>query len=117
MDGNASYKVGDAYYCGNFVAKQPLLAFKYYQEAENQLDYLRDDDDIKSDIYYRLALCFYKGIPTSKDLFNALSYINKAHTYLYYDRTHHKFNWESVARKIDSLRATIIAEFDNLRFL
>lgn len=119
MDGNAnaSYKVGDAYYWGNFVAKQPLLAFKYYQEAENQLDYLRDDDDIKSDIYYRLALCFYKGIGTSKDLFNALSYINKAHTYSYYDRTHHKFNWESVARKIDSLRATIIAEFDNLRFL
>lgn len=109
---NATYKVGDAYYWGNFVAKNPVLAFKYYQEAEDQAEYSDYDNDIRSDIYYRLALCFFKGIGVSKDLFTALKYINDAHTYSYYDRTHDKFNWQSIAKRIESLRAEIIDEFD-----
>lgn len=115
IDGNAnaSYKVGDAYYWGNFVKRKPLIAYRYYQRAESQLAYDDSDDDIKSDIYYRLALCLYKGVGTSKNLFKALSYINQAHTYSYYDRTHDKFNWQSVANKINDLRPAIIREFDN----
>ncbi|MBB1068895.1 sel1 repeat family protein [Limosilactobacillus sp. RRLNB_1_1] len=110
---NASYKVGDAYYWGDFVAKKPLVAYRYYQTAEYQLSYTESDDDIKSDIYYRLALCLFKGIGTQKDLFEALSYINQAHTYSYYDRTHDKFNWQSIAKKIENLRVAIISEFDS----
>lgn len=114
IDGNANaaYKVGDAYYWGDFVQKQPQLAYRYYQKAESQLMYLGDDNDIKSDIYYRLALCLFKGVGTKKNLFDALSYINQAHTYSYYDRTHDKFNWQSLAKRIDSLRSAIISEFD-----
>lgn len=115
IDGNAnaSYKVGDAYYWGDFVEKQPLIAYKYYQQAEAQLGYMGSNDDIKSDIYYRLSLCLYRGVGTEKDLFAALSYINKAHTYSYYDRTHDKYNWQSTARRISELRTAIISEFDN----
>lgn len=114
IDGNAnaSYKVGDAYYWGNFVEQQPLIAYRYYQKAESELIYL-DDDDIKSDIYYRLALCLFKGTGTQKNLFDALYYINMAHTYSYYDRMHGKFNWQSIAKRIDDLRLAIIGEFDN----
>lgn len=110
---NASYKVGDAYYWGNFVQKQPLQAYRYYQQAESQLAYDDSDNDIKADIYYRLALCLFNGIGTSRDIFEALSYINEALTYSYYDRTHDKFNWQSLAKKIEDLRTTIIGEFDD----
>ncbi len=114
IDGNAnaSYKIGDAYYWGNFVKKQSLLAYRYYRQAESQLSYVVDDD-IKSDIYYRLALCLFRGIGTDKNLFEALSYINNAHTYSYYDRTHDKYNWQSTAKRIGELRAAILKKFDN----
>lgn len=115
IDGNAnaSYKVGDAYYWGNFVKRQPVMAYRYYQQAESQLSYDGSDDDIRSDIYYWLAFCWYKGLGTQKDLFEALSYINVAQTYSYYDRTHNKFNWQSIANKINDLRTAIIHDFDN----
>ncbi|WP_225430191.1 hypothetical protein [Limosilactobacillus antri] len=108
-------RLGDAYYWGNFVQKQPLLAYRYYQQAESQLAYddSDNDNDIKADIYYRLALCLFNGIGTSRDIFAALSYINEALTYSYYDRTHDKFNWQSLAKKIEDLRSAIVNEFDN----
>ncbi len=114
VDGNSNalYKVGDAYYWGNFVAKSPQLAFKYYRKAERCLDLERDDDDLRADVYYRLALCYFHGTGTASDAFAALSYINLAHTYSYYDRLHDKFRWQSLAEKIARLREEIIAALD-----
>nr|WP_244858931.1 hypothetical protein [Limosilactobacillus antri] len=60
-----------------------------------------------------MALCLFNGIGTSRDIFAALSYINEALTYSYYDRTHDKFNWQSLAKKIEDLRSAIVNEFDN----
>ncbi|WP_301876257.1 hypothetical protein [Limosilactobacillus oris] len=110
---NTSYKVGDVYYWWNFVRKNSVIAYQYYQKTKSQLAYDDSDNDIKSDTYYRLALCLFRGIGTEKNLFGALAYINKAHPYSYYDCTHDKFNWQSIAKKIEELRATIIGEFDD----
>lgn len=111
-DGNPNglYKVGDAYYWGNFVSKNPKLAFKYYRNAEMALD--DGDDDLKSDIYYRLALCLFNGVGIEATPLLALSYIDQAHTYSYIDRFTRKFAWESLADKIEKLRKEIILELD-----
>ena len=114
VDGNANacYKVGDAYYYGDFVASNPALAFRYYKKAADYLDYSDTDNDIKADIFYRLALCYFKGSGVQLDLLQALSYVNQAETYSYYDRFNDKFMWESVAKRIETLRAQIIAKLD-----
>jgi hypothetical protein len=110
---NAPYKFGGVYYWWNFVRKNSVIAYQYYQKTKSQLAYDDSDNDIKSGIYYRLELCLFRGIGTEKNLFGALAYINKDHPYSYYDRTHDKFNWHSIAKKIEELRETIIGEFDD----
>ncbi|MGQ5708921.1 tetratricopeptide repeat protein [Lactobacillus sp. PSON] len=108
---NACYKMGDAYLYGNFVQENHRLAFLYYQQA---LDLSRTygEDDIKSDIYYRVALCYYDGIGVKKSYLEALNWINQAHTYSYYDRFNDKFMWQSTARRIANLREKIIRKLD-----
>ena len=104
LDGNSngSYKVGDAYFYGDFVEKNKLLAFKYYQISEEQLG--PEDLDIRSDIYYRLALCYHQGAGVVPDDMGALTYINLAQTSAYYDRLIGKYNYEELKRKIENLR-------------
>lgn len=109
---NACYKVGDCYYYGDFVAQNPRLAFLNYQRAYDMAD--DEDSDIMSDICYRLAACFYGGVGVDKDLLRALKYINDAQTYSYYDRLIDKFMWQSTARRVEKLRAAIIAELNKL---
>ena len=41
----------------------------------------------------------------------ALSYINNANTFSYFDLMNHKFGWESLAEKIDHLREEIVSKF------
>lgn len=104
---NATYKLGDCYHLGQFVKQNDDIAFLYYQRAEALLDYEGDDDDIKSDIYYRLALCFFEGNGVESDVFYALKYINQAQTYALYDRIHNKFKAAELAKKINDLKAKI----------
>lgn len=59
---NAYYKLGDCYLYGDFVAKNKNLAFLNYQQACDIAENSGVDDDIKSDIYYRMALCYFDGI-------------------------------------------------------
>lgn len=109
---NACYKVGDAYLYGNFVAKNMRMAFLNYTKALKLVEDSDEDEDIKSDIYYRIALCYLDGIGVGKNLLMALKYINEAHTYSYWDRMNNKFMWQSVAKKIENLRKKIVAELD-----
>lgn len=113
---NAYYKVGDAYLYGNFVAKNMRLAFLNYAKALELAENSDSDEDIKSDIYYRMAMCYFDGIGVEKDAMLALKYINNAHTYSYWDRMHDKFMWQSLAKKIENLRKKIIAELDEREF-
>lgn len=109
---NASYKLGDCYHLGQFVKQNDDIAFLYYQRAEALLDYEGDDDDIKSDIYYRLALCFFEGNGVDNNPLQALNYINQAETYSYYDRVNDKYNGEEIAQRIEHLRKKIKAFLD-----
>ena len=68
------------------------------------------DEDIKSDIYYRLALCWYKAYGTDEDLL--VAFINEAEFYSYCDRFADKFRWQSVAKRIESLRTEILQSLD-----
>lgn len=111
LDGNPNgmYKVGDAYYYGDFVKKNLEIAFKCYRNAEFALG--ENDDDLRADVYYRLARSFYYGEGVESDLMLALSYINTANTFSYYDLMNHKFGWEALAEKIDHLREEIVSKF------
>ena len=114
LDGNSngSYKVGDAYFYGDFVEKNKLLAFKYYQISEEQLG--PEDLDIRSDIYYRLALCYHQGAGVVPDDMGALTYINLAQTSAYYDRLIGKYNYEELKRKIENLREKILLNLNHV---
>ena len=70
------------------------------------------DDDIMSDIYYRLALCWYKGYGTDQDILVAFHYINEAEFYSYCDRFTDKFMWQSIAKRIELLRSEIKHSLD-----
>ena len=105
----ACYKVGDIYFYGDAGEKDYGLAFEYYQEAVQLLDETNDDDDIMSDIYYRLALCWYKGYGTDQDILIAFHYINEAEFYSYCDRFTDKFMWQSI---IELLRSEIKHSLD-----
>lgn len=113
-DGSAEacYKVGDSYFYGDAIKQNYNLAFEYYIKAEDFANKSGIDDDIKSDIYYRLALCLYKGYGTDEDPLSALEYINEAEYYSYCDRFEDKFMWQSIAKRIESLRAEILQRLD-----
>lgn len=110
---NALYKVGDAYYYGDFVKKNPRLAFKYYMMAGQNLE-TDKDDDIRSDIDYRLAKCCAYGIGAKKDLMSALHFINDAEAEIYLDQAYHKPGWQKLKWKIEDLRKEILVELDEL---
>ncbi len=114
LDGNSngSYKVGDVYFYGDFVEKNKLLAFKYYQISEEQLG--PEDLDIRSDVYYRLALCYHQGAGVVPDDMGALTYINLAQTSAYYDRLIGKYNYEELKRKIENLREKILLNLNHV---
>ena len=69
-------------------------------KAEDIVDQSDHDDDLKSDIYYRLALCIYNGYGIQIDWLAALEYINFAETCSYYDRFAGKFMWQSTAKEL-----------------
>lgn len=94
------YKVGDAYLRGNFMQKNPNLAFSYYNQAYEIAEESGQDEDIKSDIYYRMALCGHRGIGVQQNDLVALKYINDAEFYSYCDRFAHKYRWQSIAKRI-----------------
>lgn len=106
----ACYKVGDICFYGDAFKKDYDLAFTYYQKAAEIADELDKDEDIKSDIYYRLALCWYKAYGTDEDLL--VAFINEAEFYSYCDRFADKFRWQSVAKRIESLRTKILQSLD-----
>lgn len=108
---NALYKIGDCYFYGNFVTKNDYLAFLNYKNAANAADY-DDAEDLKSDIYYRLAFCYFKGMGTDQNTLAALEYINQAQTYTYYDRKYKKFMWQSIFKRVAKLREQIVVALD-----
>ncbi|MBP2056873.1 TPR repeat protein [Lactobacillus colini] len=110
---NAFYKVGDSYLYGNFVAKNGNLAFLNYMQAAGFAEDSGTDEDIKSDIYYRIAVCYFNGIGTEKDNLTALMYINRAESYAYFDRQNNKFMWRSIMKRIKALREKILREIED----
>ena len=109
----ACYKIGDAYLHSDFIEKDPNKVYYYYEKALNIAQSSNGaDDDIKSDILYRLALCYYYGIGTDKNYLTALEFINNAQVYSYYDAFNHKFMWKPVATKVKNLREKIILALD-----
>lgn len=88
-----------------------IKRFKMAADKDNA-DELDKDEDIKSDIYYRLVLCWYKAYGTDEDLLVAFHYINEAEFYSYCDRFADKFMWQSVAKRIESLRTEILQSLD-----
>lgn len=110
---NACYKMGDLYYFGDYVKQDNDQAFAYYQKAADIAEQSNQDDDLKSDIYYRIALCGHKGIGVEQNDLVALRYINEAEFYSYCDRFAGKFRWQSTAKRIEQLRAAILENLDN----
>lgn len=112
VDGNAngSYRVGDAYFYGDFVAKNLLLAFKYYQQAE---EFLEVDDDVETKLgtYYRLARCYHYGFGVAQDDLRALDYINLVQI-IYYaqDKPNRNSYWR---QKIENLRTEVLKKLDD----
>ena len=78
------------------------------------LNEINDDDDIMSDIYYRLTLCWYKGYGTDQDMLVALHYIDEAKFYSYCDRFESKCMWQSIAKRIELLRNEIKHSLDEV---
>ncbi|RVU73113.1 MULTISPECIES: tetratricopeptide repeat protein [Lactobacillus] len=106
---NAAYKVGDAYFYGDGVPRNDSLAFQYYSQASSIARSSNGrDDDIKSDIYYRIALCLHVGRGVDQNDLLALRYINEAEYYSYCDRFKKKFMWQSIAKRIEKLRSEIL---------
>ena len=107
---NAAYKVGDAYFYGDGVERNDGSAFHYYIKASNIAKKSDGrDDDIKSDIYYRIALCLHTGRGVKLNDLWALKYVNDAEFYSYCDRFEDKFMWQSTAKRIEKLRSEILA--------
>lgn len=106
---NAAYKVGDAYFYGDGVSKDDELAFHFYSQASRIARNSNGrDDDIKSDIYYRVALCLHLGRGVDQNDLLALRYINEAEYYSYCDCFEDKFMWQSTARQIEKLCSEIL---------
>lgn len=112
---NAAYKVGDAYFYGDGVERNDSLAFHYYIKASNIAKKSDGrDDDIKSDIYYRIALCLHTGRGVKANDLGALKYINSAEFYSYCDRFENKFMWQSTAKRIEKLRNEILQNLQQI---
>ena len=110
---NACYKVGDFYLYVKSIERDSNLAFEYYQSAVEIVENSEQDDDIKSDIYYRIALCGHKGYGVEQNDLVAFKYINDAEFYSYCDRFAGKFMWQSVYNKIEKLRDEILSNLNN----
>lgn len=100
------------------MPKDDNLAFKYYSQANSIARNSESrDDDIKADIYYRIALCLYIGRVVDQDDLLALRYVNEAEYYSYCDRFENKFMWQSTAKRIEKLRDEILENLQSYQKL
>lgn len=110
---NACYKIGDSYLLGKGIERDPDMALIFYRKAADIAEQTEQDADIRSDIYYRIALCAHKGYGMEPNDFVALECINEAEFYSYHDRFAGKFMWKKLADKIEKLRTEILTTLDN----
>lgn len=77
---NALYKLGDMYLNGRYVDRNPVIAFKIYERAEETVS---EWEDIVADIDLRLGRCYLRGIGVEQDLEYAMEKLCSAYAGLY----------------------------------
>ena len=112
---NGSYKLGDAYFHGQFVAVNMEIAFKYYRQAEIFLARDGSDDDLKADIYYRLARAYHQGLGVEANELAALDYINQAQLYSYVDEQVGRFKGAKLRQEITQLQVEVLARLNQVQ--
>lgn len=112
---NGSYKLGDAYFHGQFVAVNMEIAFKYYRQAEIFLARDGSDDDLKADIYYRLARAYHQGLGVEANELAALDYINQAQLYSYVDEQAGRFKGTKLRQEITQLQVEVLANLNQVQ--
>lgn len=92
-DANCLYKLGDMYMHGDYVEKNPDIAYKFYIKS---LDKYRNiyADDILPDIRYRIGKCLFEGNGVEKDVESARNYLGRAIAG-YKERKHDAYNYIS----------------------
>jgi len=73
---NSTYKLGDMYFTGKYVEKDPQFAFNLYQESHHLIDSIEDDS--YASVCLRIGECYCSGIGTTQDLDEACYYLEKA---------------------------------------
>ncbi len=76
LDPYAFCRTGDFYRDGLYVTEDPKTAFTLYRYAEDRSEVISCCDDVKKEIYQRLAECCQKGIGTPCDMDQAGHYRN-----------------------------------------
>ena len=77
---NALYKLGDMFLNGRYVERNPLIAYKLFQRAEDEAG---PWEDISADIDLRLGRCYLRGLGVEKDLERAMEKLCSAYSGLY----------------------------------
>ncbi len=78
------YKIGDMYFNGYIVEKNPEFAMELYNtciEMANEIDV--HDDRILGPVYLRIARMYHYGIGTNQDIDMAIKMYHKAEMHLY----------------------------------
>lgn len=91
-DANCFYKLGDMYMEGNYVEKNPALAFNFYEKALDMFGKFGCEyrKNIMPDIKYKMGKCLLEGIGVEADKIKANLYLNEAlseyqnHTHISY---------------------------------
>ena len=81
---NALYKLGDMYLNGRHVDRNPVIAFKIYERAEEEVE---DWEECNADIQLRLGRCYLRGLGVDQDLEYAMEKLCSAYAGLYARRS------------------------------
>lgn len=111
-DANCLYKLGDMYMHGDYVEKNPDIAFEFYIKSLDVLEEYGDTyvDEFTSDINYRIGKCLYEGIGVQQDKRRAMEYLEMALNG-YKSREHDAYNY--VNKRIDEIEY-MIEQFNSL---
>lgn len=101
-DANCLYKLGDMYMHGDYVEKNPVIAFGFYVKALDVLDEYgcSYQDEFISDINYRIGKCLYEGTGVKQDKLQAIQYFEEA-LKGYKSRKHDAYNY--VGKRIEEI--------------
>lgn len=111
-DANCCYKLGDMYMYGDYVEKNPNIAFNFYLRAFKTFEKhgCTYETEFLSDIYYRIGKCLYYGNGVDEDKSLACEYLSDARDG-YKKRMYDPYNY--VEKRIEEINK-ILTEYTDI---